>query len=51
MELKIRARNYKREHGRTSLKLEAKRVSFSFAGAFKIYANIWEGKNLVIPNQ
>jgi hypothetical protein len=25
--------------------------SFSFPGAFKTYANLWAGKNLVIPNQ
>jgi hypothetical protein len=23
---------------------------FSFPGAFKTYTNLWEGKNLVIPN-
>jgi hypothetical protein len=26
------------------------RESISFSGAFKIYSNLWEGKNLVIPN-
>jgi hypothetical protein len=32
-------------------KLEAENVCFSFLGACKIYANLWEGKNLVILNQ
>jgi hypothetical protein len=27
------------------------RESLCFSGAFKAYANLWEGKNLVIPNQ
>jgi hypothetical protein len=27
------------------------RASFSFPGAFETYANLWEGKNLVILNQ
>jgi hypothetical protein len=25
--------------------------SFSLPGAFKTYAHLWEGKNLVTPNQ
>jgi hypothetical protein len=27
------------------------RVYFSFSGAFKTFASLWDGKNLVIPNQ
>jgi hypothetical protein len=27
------------------------RESFSFPGVFKTYANLWERKSLVIPNQ
>jgi hypothetical protein len=27
------------------------KMCFSFPSAFKIYANLWEGKNLVISNQ
>jgi hypothetical protein len=49
--LKVREGKYKRGHGGTRWKVGAERESFSFPGAFKTYANLWEGKNLVIPNQ
>jgi hypothetical protein len=49
--LKVREGNYKRSHGGTRWKLEAKRACFSFPGGLKTSANPWEGKNLVIPNQ
>jgi hypothetical protein len=39
-----------KEHGRTRRKLGAERASFSFPGAFKTYASLWEGKNLVSSN-
>jgi hypothetical protein len=31
--------------------LEVKRACFCFSGAFKTYANLWEGENQVIPIQ
>jgi hypothetical protein len=44
--LKVRKGNYKRERGVTGGSRK-QRVSFSLPGAFKTYANLKEGKNLV----
>jgi hypothetical protein len=44
--LKVREGNYKREHGGPRWKLEAEIACFSFLGAFKTNADLWEGKNL-----
>jgi hypothetical protein len=49
--LKIREGNYKRGYGGIRWELEAERASFSFPDALKIYAHLWEGKTMVIPNQ
>jgi hypothetical protein len=49
--LKVREGNYKREHGGPSWDLEAEKACFSSPGAFKTFANLWEGRNLVVPNQ
>jgi hypothetical protein len=50
MKKEVMEGNYKRQLGDTSWKLEAERA-FSLPSAFKIYTNLWEGKNLVILNQ
>jgi hypothetical protein len=46
--LKVREENYKGSMVGPRWNLEAERVWFSSTGALKIYANLWEGKNLVI---
>jgi hypothetical protein len=46
--LKVREGKYKREHGRYRWSLMAAKVHFPYPGAFKIYPNLWEGRNQVI---
>jgi hypothetical protein len=47
--LKVREGNYKRSHGGTRWKLEAKRACFCSLGTFKTYDNLWGGKNKEVP--
>jgi hypothetical protein len=47
--LKVREQKYKREHGGQQVQ-SAVRECFSFSGTFKTYANLWEGRNQVIPH-
>jgi hypothetical protein len=48
--LKVRGGNYKREHDGAQLESGGREdVCFSSPDIFKAYANVWEGRNQVIP--
>jgi hypothetical protein len=49
--LKIREGKHKREHGGAQVESGGRESVFCLSGAFKTYANLWEGENPVIPIQ